>query len=156
MMPGFIATGNDADNTRDQVVGNIAFYPDIDVANFVELYRIDTTISDERVVAALQGAVISTNHDLAEWCIAQKLEGVADIAEVEADQYDDISALVTHYLTAVYSKAKAELIEKYRDFDSTGSGHGRADELTTSMDDHRANALRAIRAITGSEWAGLI
>lgn len=155
-MPGFIATGNDAANTRDQQVGNISFYPVIAVADFCELYRVDTSISDVRVVAALRDAVINTNIDLAVWQSKQLLLEYTKLADVPANPYDDVSELTTHYHTAVYSKAKAELIEKYRDFDSTGSGHGRADELTTAMDDHRANARRAIHAITGSEWAGLI
>ena len=53
------------------------------------------------------------------------------------------------YQRAVYATAKAELIERYRDFDSTDAGQRRAETMELSVDDYRRQARYAIRDILG-------
>jgi hypothetical protein len=61
----------------------------------------------------------------------------------------DTSRLVLLYQRAVYATAKAELIERYRDFDSTDAGQRRAEAMELSVDDYRRQARYAIRDILG-------
>jgi len=53
------------------------------------------------------------------------------------------------YRRAVYASAQAELIERYRDVDTTHAGHVRADTLDPTIDDYRRNVRYAIRDMLG-------
>jgi hypothetical protein len=56
---------------------------------------------------------------------------------------------VHRYRRAVYSTAGAELAERYRGFDATGSGNANADQLTPTIDEYRRDARWAISDILG-------
>ena len=82
----------------------------------------------------------------------------ADLANVAAEQIDGVSVKVWHYKQAVFNEAKADLTERYRDFDSTKSGHKEADKLETGINDYRQKSREHIRALLGTPRAiiGLI
>ena len=68
---------------------------------------------------------------------------------VEAEEINGESELKQLYLRAVYATTKANLIERYRDYDATGDGHKSADKLELSTDDLYRDARFAIRDIIG-------
>lgn len=143
----FIAVGGNQESGL--TVKNLTFYPDLNLDDFRALYRVDTTTKNDVAVDVLTNAMISTNIELKDWRAAQEADGHATLAAVPADSYDDTSEKITHYLTAVYSRAKALLVERFRDFDSTGSGHGRADELNLTTDDYLQQTRESLRALKG-------
>ena len=69
--------------------------------------------------------------------------------DVEAEEINGESELKQLYLRAVYATTKANLIERYRDYDATGDGHKSADKLELSADDLYRDARFAIRDIIG-------
>ena len=141
----FISTDGSAN--VDQTIGNLAFYPSLSLNEFRERYRVNDTISDTRAINALRLALIDTNRELSTWKAAKEVEGHATLAAVPADSYDDVSMLITQYLTAVFSRAKSYLIDQFRDYDTTGSGHSRADDLESTADDYLRDTREAISII---------
>jgi len=74
---------------------------------------------------------------------------VASLSELPADKIGGESVQLARYRRAVYFLARADLTEKYRDFDSTKSGANDADELVTTIDADRRNARQAINDMRG-------
>src|SRR5450830_603750 len=66
-----------------------------------------------------------------------------------ADQVGRSSVLVLHYRRAVYSAVQAELVEEYRDMDTTGKGDKNADAMEPRADTHRRNMRWALSDLLG-------
>lgn len=130
-------------------IANDGWFPDIDMANVRATVRLDGTVTDERLRAALVDAIVSVNTDLATFQGAQASLGRQSLAEVPAMNVGGESVHLSRYRTAVYRLARASLTERYRDFDSTKSGHQKASELECTIDDDRRDARWAIRDILG-------
>lgn len=128
---------------------NDGFFPDIDLAAAREQARIGTAITGPRLRSALIGAVLAVGIDLASFKASAITNGHASLADVPAPQIDGKSINVLRYLRAVHLYAKAELIERHRDYDTTGAGGSQADELGQSIGDLRRDALHAVRDIIG-------
>jgi len=68
---------------------------------------------------------------------------------VPASSLNGTSALVQRYLRAVRCLAAANLVERFRSFDTTNDGHLYADRLDATIDDLRRDARWAVRDILG-------
>lgn len=129
---------------------NDGFFPDIDPAAVREAARIPSiSITPARLRAAIIGAIMTVEIDLRRYAAAQIAAGHATLADVPAPQLDGKSVQVLRYTRAVALYAKAELIERHRDFDTTAAGGSQADELTPSIGELRRDAQHAVRDITG-------
>lgn len=126
-----------------------AFWPDVDPVKTRAAQRIDTTITPDRLYEALIEAIASVNTELSAWRIARIAEGHATLAAVPAETIDDVSINVNRYQRAVGCVAKASLIERYRDFDTTAAGNKKADQMENPIDDLRRDARWAISGILG-------
>lgn len=144
----FVATTNPND-TSDQTLVNLPFYPDIVVAAFKTAIRAQDSITDGRNIQALQSAMIDVNNELNDWKTTQELAGFATLVTVPAVMYGPLSQLVHLYKTAVYANAKARLLENYTDADNTEQGDERAEAMENSADDYKQDAREAIRKIIG-------
>lgn len=125
------------------------FWPDITPDTVREAQRIDGTVTDARLVHAIISAIASVNADLRAFRQAQQGAGIEKLAEVEAETINNESVLVFSYRRAVYATAHANLIERYRNFDSTAEGNKQADQLDVTADDLYRDARFAIRDILG-------
>lgn len=126
------------------------FWPAIVPAEIRADQRIDNTVTPPRLKAALIEAIATTNGSLSGWRTThQVLNGYATLADVPAEEIDEQSILVHRYRRAVGCLAKALLLERLRDFDSTGKGDKKAEGLTDPIDDHRRDHLNALADITG-------
>lgn len=143
-MSGFIATNNSAEEP-EQVINN-GFFPDINVSQFRTVMRVDQTVTSERTVQAIQDAMITINNELQAWQNNSQSESLSDIP---SENYGDKTKLEHLYQAALFNRAKGLLIESYRDYDSTKSGHDRADEMETRIDDYLRRSREAIRNILG-------
>lgn len=131
------------------VIANDGWFPDVDMAHVRKAVRLDGTVTDERLREALVIAMAATNDELRTFAGAQQSLGRATLADVPAPSIGGESINLARYRTAVYYTARADLVEKYRDFDSTKSGHQAADQLDTTIDDDRRTAKWAVRDIKG-------
>lgn len=127
------------------------WFPAIDPVQIRARYRFrdQKTVTPERLRAALIHGIITTGNDLAGWAALHQAAGYADLAAVPAPAIDGTSRLVLLYVDAVALFAKARIVERYRDFDATGAGDRRVEDLDTSIDELRRDAAHAIRDLLG-------
>jgi len=126
------------------------FWPDIDINHFRDSQRIGgTLIPDNRVKDALLGAVIAAEADLGAWRAAREEGGHTSLADVPSAQIGGTSRIVLLWRRAVYALATADLVETHRDVTASGTAQTALGELDQRADDHRRNAIHAIRDIQG-------
>lgn len=145
-MAGMVANGPAV--TEDDI-SNYEFWPSINPESCRDAMGIDSAISAKRLRMALINAMTATNIDLRYWVSTQQGIGYATLQDVPAEQIDGESINIQLYRRAVYCAAKAELLERYRDYDSTLSGSQRADELEATIGDVRRDGRAAIRDLIG-------
>lgn len=146
----FIATEPTDNGTAPDAgtVTNDGFFPDINKDHLRAAMRLDGTVTDERLVDALVSAIINVNGELGTWKAASIAAGVAELESMEP-RVAGKSIKATLYRTAVYRATKADLTERYRDYDATKSGAHEAAELETTIEDDRRASKWAIRDILG-------
>ncbi|PNP99328.1 MULTISPECIES: head completion/stabilization protein [Sphingobium] len=134
---------------EETVIGNDGFFPDVDPAAVREAARIPTSITPARLRAAILGAIMTVEIDLRAFAAASIAAGHATLADVPAPPMGGESVQMFRYSRAIALYAKAELIERHRDFDTTAAGGGQADELTPTIGELRRDAMHAIRDMLG-------
>ncbi|WPP47717.1 head completion/stabilization protein [Pseudomonas sp. AN-1] len=144
-MSGFFAGGTTAALT----ISNDGWWPDIDAHHLAGSLRLGDTVSEERLEVATINAVLSVNRELVRFRDSQILAGIASAADVPGEQVAGETLLIHRYRRAVYSTAGAELAERYRGLDTTGTGQSAADQLTPVIDEYRRDARWAISDILG-------
>lgn len=133
----------------DAIVTNDGFFPDISPGDLREAYRIPTTLTPARLRAAILAAIITVEIDLREFAATAIAAGHSTLAAVPAPQLDGQSVQLLRYTRAVGLYAKAELIERHRDYDTTAAGNDQASELAQSIVELRRDAQHAVRDIKG-------
>lgn len=148
----FIATAPpSASNAPDRaMVENDGWFPDIDLQHMRDAMRLDGTVTAPRLAQAVAAAILHVNQELDAWQDEQLAAGYLSLEAVPAKKVNRESKLLIHYRRAVYSTAKADLIERYRDYDSTAASL--ADKksmewLDNSPSEQRRNAHWAIADI---------
>lgn len=144
----FVVT-SPADAPADTDIENGDFWPTIDPAKIRESQRIDTTITVPRLRDALIEAIAAVNGELAAWRAQQVAAGYDTLAEVPAEEIAGATIKTHRYLRAVGCIAKASLLERYRDYDTTARGDRKADVMENPIDDLRRDARWAISDIQG-------
>ena len=149
-MSGFVATPPvpPATDPQDAIV-NDGWFPDVSIGEVRNAVRLDGTVTPQRLRAALVNAMATTNRQLGVFKFNQLEAGKSSLAQVSTDDtLDGQPRLVMLYLRAVMSWAKAELIERYRDYDTDGSNK-RLQDNAPAIDEERRNAQWAVRDILG-------
>lgn len=147
-MNSFVATAP-TQNPPEAPLSSSPFWPTIDPTQIRAAHRIDGTITPERLKDALIEAISSVNSELSVWREARMAEGYTTLADVPAEQVNDISMHVHRYGRAIGCAAKASLIERYRDYDTTAAGNKKADQLENPIDDLHRDMRWAISGILG-------
>ena len=151
---GFITEKTQASGTT--LINNIHFFPDIYLLDFQQRYKLDNGTAEERQINALQTAMMEVNEELMnpnardcgiDWVNEQLNLGYCHLDAVPALKYGACSAKLHHYRTAIYARAKAELLERSPDVDTTRSGHDRADKLEETADKYLAEGRVALRQL---------
>ena len=134
------------------IVANDGWWPDIDLAALRKATRIRDTVTADRLREAVLGAIITIGLDLDSWAEAQRAAGATSLATVVGPAnrpIGDEPRLVILYRRAIGATAKAELVERYRDIDTTKAGDRDADILDQTPSELRRDAVYAIRDILG-------
>ncbi|EKN6222686.1 hypothetical protein DVQ50_08275 [Yersinia enterocolitica] len=135
------------ESTEKAVIKNDGFWPDIDLNQYREESRQDGTITQPRVIEAALFAINETNDRLSVWRFTQQKQGYMTAAEVPATKLGDESTRIQLYRTAVFCLMQARLTDRFRGFDTTGTGGKRADSLEPTIDNLRRDAAWAINDI---------
>ncbi|MEH4266382.1 head completion/stabilization protein [Klebsiella aerogenes] len=147
-MNGFIAA--EPAPGRAEKISNGDFLPEICPVAFTQAMRLDGTTTAGRQREALIAAMVNVNRDLHAWRVQQQERGYARLRDVPYDDpVDNESPRVHNYRRAVFCIAKANLTERYRDFDATAKGDRRATNLETEVDDLWRDARWAMRELQG-------
>ncbi|MGS0740429.1 head completion/stabilization protein [Glaciimonas sp. GG7] len=132
------------------IVENDGWFPDIALSHMRDAMRLDGTVTNPRLIQAVTDAILHVNQELDQWQDQQLANGYITLEAVPAKKINRESKLVIHYRRAVYSTAKADLLEKYRDYDSTASSatdKKAIDYLDHAPGEQRRNAHWAIADI---------
>jgi|TARA_Y100001963_G_scaffold160241_1_gene269524 hypothetical protein len=132
-----------------QIIQSSDFWPDIDTAKLRATMRLDGTVTDERLIHSTINAVSSVNSELKEWRQQKVTEGYESLEAVPAEQINSESVYVHLYARAIYSLTRANLIERLRDYDTTGAGDNDVDALADTITNLHRDARFAIRDILG-------
>jgi hypothetical protein len=128
----------------EAVVTNDGWFPDIDPADLRARTKLDGSVTPGRLRKSIINAVISVNRELAQYKDEQLASGCSQLQDVASAQVDGMSYKVVLYMRAIYASVEAEMVERYRDFDTTGAGDKEADKLTPRIDELRRDLRWAI------------
>jgi hypothetical protein len=137
-------------------ITNDGFFPDISMPAMRDAMRLDSTVTDARLRPALVDAILTANRLLRDWQLQQLASGIEKLEQVSALQVDGESQYLAHYRRAVYSFAKADIFESYRDYDTTASAltdKKNMEWMDTAPDVQRRNGHWAINDILGRTHA---
>jgi len=136
------------------LIQNDGFFPDFTVADFRDATRLQDTVTDGRVLQALRTAMMDVNRELRPWQSERQAEGHAGLFLVPSVHYGDQSELMHWYLVAVFSRAKAQILEQYRDIDTADKqGSSRAAAFEGTREGYLREAREAIRNVLGRRHA---
>lgn len=124
--------------TEDITIDQL-WWPAISLQQARKVVRVHGTVSDDRLLDALTAAAMSVNRDLGAWRDS--------VLPGQPDGLTQDQAFL--YLRAVHFHAKAELLERYRDFDSSGDYDRRAEAATDNAEDARRIERWSVSELTG-------
>lgn len=130
-----------------EIIPNNSFWPDIDLATFRSVMRVDGTVTPQRLKQVVLTAMAEVNAELYPWREQQELRGFNGLAEVPAEQLAGRSVRLHHYENAVWCWARAVLNERYQDFDATAAAAKRGEELEDATGDLWRDARWAISRV---------
>lgn len=143
-MTGLVAPPPSADPV-DASVSADGWFPPVSLANIRDTIRLgEGTVPTPRLIAAMEGAILSGLRALSAWRSARATEGAANLASVTdleingRNQAELIWERVVRYYTA------AELADQHRDITATDDGLDRAEEKDRTADDYRRLAYDAV------------
>lgn len=129
------------------IIPNNSFWPDVDLAKFRSVMRVDGTVTPERLRQVVLTAMAEVNAELYPWRERQELAGHNSLADVPAERLAGVSVRLHHYENAVWCWTRAVLNERYQDFDATASAVKRGEELSDASGDLWRDARWAISRV---------
>lgn len=143
---------NTPDNAieSDEIIDNHEFFPNLSLMEFRTGMRVDSVTTKERAIHALYRAMLEVNGRLWAWVSQQQQAGIASLENAPQKSGHPSGALKKLYFTAVWSLAKAELVERLPDYDTTNAGKEKADTQEPSTETYRRDASWAINDIIGA------
>ncbi|WP_432239898.1 head completion/stabilization protein [Herbaspirillum robiniae] len=135
-------------------ITNDGFFPEVSMPAMRSAMRLDQTVTDDRLRPALVDAILAVNRLLSEWKAGQVAAGVQKLELVDAPKVDGESQFVALYRRAVYSFAKADMFEGYRDYDTTAGAltdKKNMEWMDQAPDVQRRNGHWAINDILGRQ-----
>ncbi len=129
------------------IIPNNSFWPDVDLAKFRSVMRVDGTVTPERLRQVVLTAMAEVNAELYPWRERQELAGHNCLADVPAERLAGVSVRLHHYENAVWCWTRAVLNERYQDFDATATAVKRGEELSDASGDLWRDARWAISRV---------
>ncbi|MFW2151851.1 head completion/stabilization protein [Acinetobacter gyllenbergii] len=137
-MSGLIANGSPSN--QDQIISSDDFFPSVSSNKIREVLRLDSSVTNQRLIPAIEAAVIHVNEQL-----DSLISKAPSLAEITTKTVNGKPTSVVLYFRAIAAAAGAELNEKYRSYDTTSNGSQKAEDLTITVDDFKRDLRFAIR-----------
>ena len=122
------------------------WFPDIDVNDLREKVRMgENIVPHDRLVAAIEGAVLTALRNLALWRSAHASAGVANLAAVpDPVQINGEPRPVILWQRIIRHYTAAQIADEFRDLVATDQQIQRGDEQVITGDQHRRYAHNAV------------
>jgi hypothetical protein len=131
-------------------VAGDGWWPDIDCNAMRDVLRLGDVITHARLVAAIEGGMITVTDELRDWRGLREADGHTTLSAVApADLINGAPRLATLFTRAVRFAAAAELAELHRELSATYEGEKRSDTQLLSASDYRRLSTHAIRDMLG-------
>ncbi|EKK9041778.1 head completion/stabilization protein [Salmonella enterica] len=140
----------DVDDGAEKVTAG-TFWPEILLRDLRLASRIPGKTTTSRLKFVTTEAVAHVTDQLDDWRGIQESAGYSTLADVPARMLNGESVKVYRYRRAVYSAARALLLENARDVDTTEKGDRKADALEVQTDDLWRDVRWAIADIRGTQ-----
>ncbi|EDS2669290.1 head completion/stabilization protein [Salmonella enterica] len=140
----------DVDDGAEKVTAG-TFWPEILLRDLRLASRIPGRTTTSRLKFVTTEAVAHVTDQLDDWRGIQESAGYSTLADVPARMLNGESVKVYRYRRAVYSAARALLLENARDVDTTEKGDRKADALKVQTDDLWRDVRWAIADIRGTQ-----
>ncbi|EDE9725249.1 capsid assembly protein, partial [Salmonella enterica] len=140
----------DVDDGAEKVTAG-AFWPEILLRDLRLASRIPGRTTTSRLKFVTTEAVAHVTDQLDDWRGIQESAGYSTLADVPARMLNGESVKVYRYRRAVYSAARALLLENARDVDTTEKGDRKANALEVQTDDLWRDVRWAIADIRGTQ-----
>lgn len=117
--------------------------------------RIDQAVTDARLRTALVNAMFRVASELRAWRSQRESAGASALDAIEGPRFGGETEATSCWRQAVSGYAAADLADTHGDISATEAGRDRNAVRAVSADEHRRNAVRAIRLLRGSRAARL-
>lgn len=149
-MQGFgITTGK----TVNTVLKGDGFYPDLALAEFLELYRLPAEYAESLMADHLNLARLWAAKNLAPWRSGQEAEGRPDIAAIAYHGVPGGCAAL--YKRAVFARAKALLLQQFPSIERREAARNDAKEAPQTAELFFAQAKQALAALTARRFVNV-
>lgn len=139
MTSAFIPHNRPSVAVEDSITNPDAFYPNFSVLNFRSAMRVDDTVTDSRCKEQLLTAIRFINAELNSLLYREQY--------YPNDTQLPIGVDMDWYITAVYHRAKAYIIEQYHDIDTAKTGQDRADNMEARIDVYLQRSREVLRQL---------
>ncbi|EBG5400133.1 head completion/stabilization protein [Salmonella enterica subsp. enterica serovar Newport] len=140
----------DVDDGAEKVTAG-TFWPEILLRDLRLASRIPGRTTTSRLKFVTTEAVAHVTDQLDDWRGIQESAGYSTLADVPARMLNGESVKVYRYRRAVYSAARALILENARDVDTTEKGDRKAYALEVQTDDLWRDVRWAIADIRGTQ-----
>ncbi len=140
----------DVDDGAEKVTAG-TFWPEILLRDLRLASRIPGRTTTSRLKFVTTEAVAHVTDQLDDWRGIQESAGYSTLADVPARMLNGESVKVYRYRRAVYSAARALILENARNVDTTEKGDRKADALEVQTDDLWRDVRWAIADIRGTQ-----
>jgi hypothetical protein len=142
---GFIATPPAPASPADSSVSVDDWFPAIDVNAIRDTLRIgEGVVTHERLVAAIEGAVITALRQLHAWRSSWAANGAADLAAIDDVSIGGRKRSVVLWERIIRYYAAAEVADTHRDLVASDQANIRSENERLTADEYRRMAHHAI------------
>lgn len=134
-----------------KVVQNASFWPDLNLTDFQEAYRLPGEYREAMLVDRLRLGMLWANRELAGFRSEKAATGIATLSDVPApEMLGDAHPLVLQYIRAVSCHAKALLLADYATMMRKSDAKSDARESPETADRWFRSAIDAVAAVRGT------
>lgn len=136
-----------ADNVEDPgtLIAADGWFPAVSTASIRKTIRLgEGTVTAERLVAAIEGAMVTAFRDLADWRTARAMAGAAQLSDVTTVTINGSNQAELIWQRIIRFYAAAELADLHVDVSATNEALDREEEKRETADDYRRLAYHAV------------
>jgi hypothetical protein len=149
-MSGFISTPPAPVTSQDAILVVDGWFPPINLAGIRDTLRIgENIVTDARLRAATEGAIITAMRSLSDWRSIHAAAGIDNLIDVPGNAGEmtiiggrSVAMILWERIIRYYTAA--DLADDYRDISATIDGRARADGESLSADDYRRKGHNAV------------